>query len=249
MNNIFIQKGKKLHWLTVWVPLVVQFISWPFLRLFFKVFMHMEVRGLENIKDAPKASIFAPNHASELDSWVVRAGLPWFSRWSPMFYVTAPIRVFRESVYHIKGAFGKIYTSKYVRYIFALWGAHPLGDARQDYAMALHRHRKVLNAGYPVCLYPEGSMTKDGKLQKARGGVAYLSVATAAPVIPVYISGTYNIRISHLLRRRYNVTITYGKPKYMRDIKVLVKDRNMADIYSEKAQVIMDSIRKLSIVL
>ena len=42
-----------------------------------------------------------------------------------------------------------------------------------------------LAAGRPVCIFPEGAITRDGKLQPFRGGVEQILARRPVPVVPV----------------------------------------------------------------
>lgn len=59
-----------------------------------------------------------------------------------------------------------------------------------------------------ICLFPEGTRSKDGRLHKGEHGVALLAAKSKAAVVPVAIEGTFNIRPFRRLH------ITYGKPIY-----------------------------------
>jgi 1-acyl-sn-glycerol-3-phosphate acyltransferase len=48
-----------------------------------------------------------------------------------------------------------------------------------------------LGAGDSVLLFPEGSRSPDGRVKPLESGVAFLSVKVGAPVIPVYIGGSF----------------------------------------------------------
>ncbi len=216
------------------IPFMIQFISWPFFRLFFKFFMHLEIKGLENLKSVSSKVIFAPNHAHELDSWLVRAALPWFSRWSPMIYVTAPIYAFKES--NKRGWLGVLYRSGILQYVFALWGAYPLERGNGDYAKSLRTQVSNLKDGYPLCMYPEGKITEDGKLQEFHGGIVYLASETKASIIPVAIKGTYKLSLKNIFLRKARVFIYYGKSI---EIKARVKESNK-DTY----EVLVNNVRE-----
>ena len=71
---------------------------------------------------------------------------------------------------------------------------------------------RVVRSGGAVLIFPEGTRSPDGQLQKAQPGIGMVAVKTAAPVIPVKISGSFNAlprtgRIPHLT----SVTIKIGE--------------------------------------
>ena len=50
--------------------------------------------------------------------------------------------------------------------------------------------RDLIDDGYSLVIYPEGGRSPDGWGQEFKGGAAYLSSRTGAPVVPVFIDGT-----------------------------------------------------------
>ena len=76
----------------------------------------------------------------------------------------------------------------------------------------------VLKRGDVLGIAPEGTRSRNGSLQKAKSGVAFLAARTGVPVIPVGITGTNTMMqdFSHL--RRMRICVTFGEafdlPKY-----------------------------------
>ena len=50
--------------------------------------------------------------------------------------------------------------------------------------------RDLIADGHSLLIYPEGGRSPDGWGQEFKGGAAYLSSRTGAPVVPVFIDGT-----------------------------------------------------------
>ncbi len=50
---------------------------------------------------------------------------------------------------------------------------------------------RLISEGNRVVVFPEGTRTPDGELQPAQPGVGLIVAKTMAPVVPIYISGTY----------------------------------------------------------
>lgn len=49
---------------------------------------------------------------------------------------------------------------------------------------------EVLKKGVNILVYPEGTRSRDGRLQPFKKGPFYLAMETQAPVVPIAISGT-----------------------------------------------------------
>ncbi len=186
-------------------PNILQRGIWAPTRVLFWFFMRFKVRGLENIRDIPKGVIFALNHSSELDPIILPAAFPFFGRHFPMFYSSR-----EPSFYKNSGWRQKFYGGKF----FKLWGSHTLKSGRQDYEVALENHIEILNEHGSLCVFPEGYVTRDGKLGRVHGGVAYLSWRTGKPIVPVAINGVWKIRLKDFLLRKRHAYISFGKPLY-----------------------------------
>ena len=66
----------------------------------------------------------------------------------------------------------------------------PLSREKGDVA-ALRKAIELLKAGHCVGLFPEGTRSVDGSLQKAKSGIGFLLSKAGVPVVPAYIQGTY----------------------------------------------------------
>lgn len=175
-------------------------------RLLLYFFCHLEIVGKENLKELSHA-IFASNHSSELDSIILLAPLNPLGRFMPMFYVA------REHTFY-SGPHFRWRRYVYKEWFFFLWGAYPLKAHRQNYAKALERHERLLRDGQNLSIFPEGRMTRDGRLQEGHGGVGYLALTTGVPVVPVAISGTFGLTGKIFWRRSHTVRIILGKPLF-----------------------------------
>jgi len=188
------------------LPFLIQATLWRILmRPFFALFTRFEVHGLENLKGIKGPVIFAPNHASELDSVLLPLALPLWSRFAPVFYVVREPKFYSDPYFKWrKYIYGGI--------IFKILGALPIVSGTKDYSVSLKRHVGLLEEGNSVCIFPEGSFTKTGEIGIAHGGVGYLALETKRTVIPVYISGTFRIRWSSILTRRSHISISFLSP-------------------------------------
>jgi 1-acyl-sn-glycerol-3-phosphate acyltransferase len=71
-----------------------------------------------------------------------------------------------------------------------------------------------LNRGLPVCLFPEGTRTADGKITAVKPGVALLSRRAKVPVVPMVIDGAFEAwpRHNKIFGLGYHIVAYYGKP-------------------------------------
>jgi len=106
-----------------------------------------------------------------------------------------------------------------------------------------------LLAGGGIILFPEGTRTRDGKLQPARSGVGLAVMKSNAPVVPVRVFGTYEAYGRHLkFPRPLPVSVKYGQPilfeKLRAEAKTCSKPR-LKEIHRQVAGEIMEAIARL----
>ena len=73
--------------------------------------------------------------------------------------------------------------------------------------------RDLIADGHSLLIYPEGGRSPDGWGQEFKGGAAYLSARTGAPIIPVFIDGTGPIFGKGMKRPKPGRTkVVFGAP-------------------------------------
>lgn len=89
----------------------------------------------------------------------------------------------------------------------------------------LIKAKKEVDEGNILFVFPEGTRTASGKLGELKDGAAYIAIKSGTPLIPVYISGAYQIwprQSKHphpfkgFLKRR-KIRIYVGEPIYGKD--------------------------------
>ncbi len=166
------------------------YLAWILSRTIYRLYFRVKVFDSKNVP-ATGPVILAANHGSFLDPPLVGLGLD-----RDIHYLA------RESLFRYPGA-GAILRS---------WNVVPVdrdGDGGSGLKAILNRLLK----GEGILLFPEGTRTPDGQLQKARSGVGLVVIKTKAPVIPVRVFGTYDaFGRRHWLPRPKAVAVKYGRP-------------------------------------
>ncbi len=156
----------------------------------FALLFRLEVRGRENIPLQGPA-IVAANHTSFLDPPLV--GRAFFPR--PLRYV-ARVSVFRTPV---------------IGWLARRLGALPL--EHEGFAIAMREIVSLLRRGEAILIFPEGTRSPDGRLQRAKAGVGFLARRAGCPVIPVSIRGAERaLPRGRGLIRPVHITVTIGSP-------------------------------------
>ena len=167
----------------------------PFLMLAFRP----KVKGLRNVP-ATGPLIIASNHLSFSDSIFMPRVVPrkvTFLAKSEYFTSPGP-----------KGFIKKL--------TFIALGQVPVdrsGGRRSE--AALITGLQVLAAGDCLGIYPEGTRSPDGRLYKARTGIARLAIESGAPIIPVAMFNTDKIQpTGTVMPKVKRVGMTFGEPMY-----------------------------------
>ncbi|OGZ03803.1 MAG: hypothetical protein A2648_02505 [Candidatus Lloydbacteria bacterium RIFCSPHIGHO2_01_FULL_41_20] len=216
-------------------PLILQTMSWIPTRLVLWFFTGFEVRGLENLKGESGPLILASNHANELDPILVTAAVPFFSPLLPVFYVAK-----KREFYEKEGPMGVIYGGAF----FKFWGAYPVREGLKNYKLSLNIHIQMLKERKCLLIFPEGEITKDGKIRGARGGIGYLAYATGSKVIPVLIQGNYRLTQKVFFSRKRKIIITIGKPVNLKSLFTGTEEPTVEE-YQTAAKKIMTEVKKL----
>lgn len=106
-----------------------------------------------------------------------------------------------------------------------------------------------LLGGAGIILFPEGTRSRDGKLQPARAGVGLTIIKSSAPVVPVRVWGTFDAWSRHgKFPRPHPVAVKYGHPLHFEAQRVearLCPKLRLKEIYQEIAEELMRRISKM----
>ena len=141
----------------------------------------LDVRGAEHLGDLRGPAIFIGNHTSHMDSSVMLYSIPSRYR-TRLFFGGAADRFF------LKGR--KEITKR--GWWNSLQGSFPVH--RSGGSAALDYPKWLVDKGFSIAIFPEGSRSGSGKLGKFRHGVAILALAKDVPVVPMYFDGLAAIR-------------------------------------------------------
>jgi 1-acyl-sn-glycerol-3-phosphate acyltransferase len=204
----------------------VYFIGWCCFRLLYSVYFHWRVYNPERVP-LKGGAILASNHASFLDPPLVGSG------------------VHRQINYLARAS---LFTNPLAGWVLRKWSAIPV-DRDGGGAAGLKAILDRLLAGGAIILFPEGTRTKDGKLQPARSGIGLTVIKSEALVIPVRTFGTfecYSRRLKFHLPRQ--LAVKYGQPMAFKELraeaKICTKPR-LKEIYQQIADEIMAAIARI----
>jgi 1-acyl-sn-glycerol-3-phosphate acyltransferase len=150
--------------------------------------VRVRVEGIDNIPSG--ACIFAANHASNLDGVIL---LPAIPRRVSLF---AKRELFRLPVL---GAGMRL--AEFVA----------VDRAGKQPAAGVATAVSTLKKGLSVFIFPEGTRSRDGRLQPFKSGAFAMAIDAGAPIVPLAIAGTYRLlpRDKWVVRRG-EVVVRFG---------------------------------------
>ncbi len=172
------------------------------IRLMVRAVASPQVFGLDRLADLRRLEettplIFTPNHHSHLDTALMTVAVP--EPWRSKLVVAAAADYFFDKRW------------KAVLASLSL-NAIPI-DREVTGRKSSDMIRGLVDDGWSLVIYPEGGRSPDGWGQEFKGGAAYLSSRTGAPVVPVFIDGTGSIYGKGMKRPRAGTTkVVFGQP-------------------------------------
>jgi len=152
------------------------------MRLMVRALANPEIVGLDRLSDLERrdeapAVIFAPNHHSHVDTPLMHVAVP--EPWRSNLIIAAAADYFFDK--RMKGNLAAL-----------VLNAFPI-DREVTSRKSSDELRRLIEDGWSLVIFPEGGRSPDGWGQEFKGGAAYLSNRTGAPVVPVFIDGTGSI--------------------------------------------------------
>lgn len=203
------------------------FVGWVGFRALYKFYFGWRVYNSERVPEQGPV-ILASNHASFLDPPLVGAGLR-----RDINYLA------RDTLFRFPG----------IGWLLRSWNSVPV-DREGGGAAGLRAILDRLLSGGAIILFPEGTRSRDGKLQPARSGIGLTVIKSAAPVVPVRVFGTFEAYGRHMRIPRpfHRVSVKYGKPMLFTELRAEAKTCSKArlkEIYQQVADELMREIGRL----
>jgi len=154
---------------------LLRFVAWIATHLVYR----FRIRGEEYIP-AQGAAILVCNHVSFVDAVLLMAASP------------RPIRFIMDH---------QIFKVPVLGWLFRLAKAIPIAPQKVDaatYDNAFVQARHVLDEGDLLCIFPEGSLTRDGQLQPFKGGIMKVLETHPVPVVPIALTNLWGSFFSRI---------------------------------------------------
>jgi long-chain acyl-CoA synthetase len=178
----------------------------------YRHYLPLTVTGLENLHGLKPPVIFASNHTSHLDVPTIYTALP--HAWQQLL-APAMMKDHFRAYFEPHGHSSKEVLLAAAAYFLAclIYNAYPLPQQMSGTRRALAYTGDLINRGYCPIVFPEGLRTADGALQKFRPGIGMMAVRLRVPVVPIRLSGLYEIYSLHdWWPRRGPIRVSIGTP-------------------------------------
>jgi len=178
------------------------------------------VNGIENIpKEGPL--LIVVNHLTSYDQYLL------------ITYIN------RKVIFMAKK---ELFHSPLIRELAQALGAFPVDRGGTDRKALTQAHR-VLNHNLALVMFPEGTRSRNAKLQRALPGSALIALHNNVPILPIGMAGleVANRGIWWCALHRPRVTVNIGRPFYLPP----VADKLTKARLSELADYIMEHIAEL----
>jgi 1-acyl-sn-glycerol-3-phosphate acyltransferase len=187
----------------------------------FKTFFALEVKGVENVPQKG-AVLITGNHSSYLDP--------------PLFAAVVGRRLnfmARESLFRFPP----------FAWLIKALGTFPVKRGKPD-RRALRKALDILQRGGALVLFPEGTRSLNGTLQKGEAGAGMIALKSRAKVIPAFITGSDKALPRGAKRPRPGkIKVRFGKPVSLEEF---YDQKEVKETYFKVSEKIMRSIGELS---
>jgi glycerol-3-phosphate dehydrogenase (NAD(P)+) len=172
-------------------------VYWP-VRMVVKpaILIYFRVRrlGREHIPEG--GVILASNHRSFLDPFAIGCSV------GPPIFFMAKRELFKNPL---------------LGWLLNCMGAFPVRRGESD-EESVTTARALLERGYAVVIFPEGTRIRTGSLQRPRRGVGRLALESGKPVVPIAVAGSERARDGWKIKPvkvhvRFGAPLTYPRVK------------------------------------
>lgn len=162
------------------------------LLLYCRIWHRYRTYHAERIPPGGRSVLIAANHASYLDPVLVGVAFPYH-----IWYLA------RSTLFERSKVFGWMISVVY---------AVPITRERLDLRTIRLVH-DICAGGDSVLVFPEGTRTKDGNLQKGQAGVGLFAEKVNVDILPVYIHGSFEAMSRHAklsFPRLLPISVSFG---------------------------------------
>ena len=181
-----------------WLRFIVYHVFFLPLTLFM---CRVRTVGVERFAKVKPPVLFISNHVTDVDAALILSALPWAWRYRMAIAMAGEIlREWRMNA-KVQYALGAA--------LFNVFSLPRQSGFRQSFEYA----GEAVDRGFSILIFPEGTETRDGRIQPFKAGIGLLASELNVPVVPIMLRGLFEVKKR---RQRFvkpgTVSITFGEP-------------------------------------
>jgi len=194
-------------------PLAVQVRAFlqKLCNMYLRTIFDLEIRGRELLDGVSLPVIFAANHTSHLDTFAILSSLP------PKLKKKTAVAAAADYFFNINVEPNKRrgLMHKMLPVIAPLLiNAFPF-CRKESIRKNLEVSGDLLDEGWSIIVYPEGTRSKNGEMTHFKPGVGLMASEMLVPVVPVKLQGLYDILPKGKIKpRKGKAKVSFGKPLF-----------------------------------
>ncbi len=145
-------------------------MGWLLSRAYLHLYHRYRVYGRKRIPNPRPGMLIAGNHASFVDPLAIGSAF-----YFPVWYLA------RTTLFE---------SSRFFGWLIASVNSIPISRERLD-LKTIRQTKALCEQGKSVVIFPEGTRSKDGELQKGLAGVGLFVDKIGADILPVYVEGSF----------------------------------------------------------
>jgi 1-acyl-sn-glycerol-3-phosphate acyltransferase len=164
--------------------------------------------GRETFETLSHPVVFVANHSSHLDTPTILLSLP--RKWRARTAAAAAADYFYKKRWTAAG-------------VALLFNTVPLGRSGGGLGNGATDHvDRLIDQGWNLLMFPEGTRSRDGSVGKVRSGAAVIAAQHDIDIVPIYVGGTHEAmppgqnwpkrKPGRFFSRRHSVEVRFGKP-------------------------------------
>lgn len=212
---------------------LVQFLIASTSVIYLKVFNKVRVHNYDIIRNTEPGYLLISNHVTMLDdTWI-----------DSLLYLQFGFRNMRYFPWHAPEE-KNFFLGPVVAWFLKKAQCIPLTRGHGVFQPGMTRLKELLNTGHIVHIFPEGTRTRSGDINRGQVGVGRLAYQTKTMIVPLYHEGLQKLLPigSHRPRIGKRVEIVVGEPVDMSD---LYEKKESREVYQEIADRMVMKFREM----
>jgi len=204
------------RWPQSWLARIARSIAFNWLqRPAMFLLARPEILGRENLRSVGGPVIVVANHVTYLDPAFVLAALPARLRRKLAVAMDGERLESMRKPPAGTGFFAQLQNRANYFLIVALFNVFPL-PLLAGYRKSFEFAGDLADRGWNILIFPEGTLTRDGRIAPFRAGIGLLATRLRLPVVPIRVEGLFELKqAGKRWTRQSQIKISIGAPVHI----------------------------------